>query len=115
MAEKKTPLPKLGDTGEWSGGGVASDPSFGVADIFTSRSPLAAPKPAEGLRPSAPTVNIGGVSMPANAPIRAQIRQAYLNMTEGKLNQRIELNDIRGQLKHLPKEAVDAELARMQM
>lgn len=61
------------------------------------------------------TVNIGGVQMPGTASVRDQIRQAYFNLTENALNQRVPLTDIRGQLKHLSKEEVNAELGKMQL
>lgn len=57
---------------------------------------------------------VGGAK-PSSASISDQIKQAYFNLTDNAVNQRVPLTDIRGQLKHLPTEAVDAELQRMHM
>ncbi len=49
------------------------------------------------------------------AGIRDAVRKAYLNVTEGRLNQPVALTDIRGQLKDIPRAELEDALKKMHL
>ena len=69
---------------------------FALADILAPQPP-AAPRPSD---------------YPA---VRARIRQAYLEVTGGRLNARALLSDLREKLKDVDRAAVDDALRRMHL
>jgi hypothetical protein len=77
---------------------------------------------ADVLGPQASTQAVGGLKAepprPAGrdyAAVRARIRKAYLDITDGRLNVRAPLSDIRQKLKDIDRAALDNALGRMHL
>ncbi len=98
MADKPKP--------QYEGEEALADPS-----LMTAAPHVLSPGFRAALAPGFAPLQIGGA--PGKPSLRDRIRKAYMEFTSGGLNEPVALIDIRGQIKDVPREALDAELLKM--